>query len=183
MRRTTSVLQGIIAGAAMLFFPISPCGAAALAMPAHPQTAVRILLVVQNNARYPCARAFWQHNLRSAFGPRCPITPRLRRWLRSHPIGASGPGTRPRNVLGAYDPICRCQNYVRTVRFHTDSKTRSVARVTANIQFYLERQRITFVVRHASDGWRVDDAYCAGRPQTSIYRLSGSSGMRMLRCP
>ena len=26
-----------------------------------------------------------------------------------------------------------------------------------------------FVVGRQDDGWRVDDAYCAGRPQTSIY--------------
>lgn len=75
----------------------------------------------------------------------------------------------PRNVLGAYDPICRCQNTVSTVRYYMDSDNGKVARITAVIKFYLRAQRITFVVLHSPDGWRVDETYCAGRPETSIY--------------
>jgi hypothetical protein len=183
MDGVTPALCRIAAGTALLFSLTDVGRAGTSTMPAQPQTAVRILLVVRHTARYPCARAEWKRTETSAFGPRCPITPRLRRWLRAHPSGPSGPGTRPPTVLGDYDPICRCQNDVRTVRFHTDSDSGGVARVTATIAFYPEAQRITFVVLHAPDGWRVDDTYCAGRPQTSIYQLRGSSGSRMLRCP
>lgn len=44
-------------------------------MPTRPQTAVRILLVRQNNPHYPCVRAHWQSRTADAFGYDCPITP------------------------------------------------------------------------------------------------------------
>lgn len=155
------------------------------AMPAHPQDAARILLVVQNTPQYPCVRASWGQSVANAFGPRCPITPRLRQWLRAHPGGGSGgAGPRsPQNVLGGYDPICRCQNSTPTVTYRLDHLARGMARVTAIIKFYPGPQRITFTVLHTSAGWAVDDTYCAGRPWTSIYKLNRDSRLGMLRCP
>ena len=96
----------------------------------------------------------------------CPITPRLRAWLSRHPEG--GDLCPPRGCTGTLiygmNPICRCQG-VSGFTFRLLS--RSPARATV---LWVQRH-LVFVVLPSHGGWLVDDTYCKGRPQTTIYRL------------
>jgi hypothetical protein len=133
-----------------------------------PISAVRILSA---NGR-TCKRADWTPGQpavdRSAYGPSCPVTPRLRRWLQTHPEGGSGGSgpLPPPNVIGL-EAICRCQNSPPT-KFRLGANNGSVASVME-----LTYGTVTFVVLHTKLGWLVDDTYCTHgiRATTSIYHL------------
>jgi hypothetical protein len=94
----------------------------------------------------------------------CPETARLRHWLRVRrlPMGSSGL------------PFCRCQSAPRTVQVWLLDNNSRVAHV--NTYWNLDRSSFTdtFVVVHGSNGWLVDDEYCAGRPGTSVYTSAGA---------
>lgn len=88
----------------------------------------------------------------------CPITPRLRYRLEHFQAGENG------NIVG------RTQNPPRSLRWAQIGNNGFVARVNTRWDYGASNSyAITFVVARQDDGWRVDDAYCAGRPQTSIY--------------
>lgn len=89
----------------------------------------------------------------------CPVTPRLRYRLQ-HPVRYQENG----------NLVCRCQNPPRSVRSTQRDRNPFVAHVDTRWVYGASRAyTITFVVARQDDGWRVDDAYCAGRPQSSIY--------------
>jgi hypothetical protein len=89
----------------------------------------------------------------------CPITARLRYRLE-HPIRFKENG----------NLVCRCQNPPRAVRWMQTDNNGFVAHVNVRWMYLATNSYTsTFVVARQDDGWRVDDAYCAGRPQTSIY--------------
>jgi hypothetical protein len=94
----------------------------------------------------------------------CPETARLRHWLRVRhlPMGSSGL------------PFCRCQSPARTVQLRLLDNNGRVAHV--NTYWNLDRSSFTdtFVVVYGSNGWLVDDEYCAGRPGTSVYTSAGA---------
>jgi hypothetical protein len=89
----------------------------------------------------------------------CPITPRLLYRLE-HPIRFKENG----------NLVCRCQNPPRAVRWAQVDDNGFVAHVNVRWMYLAANSyTITFVVARQDDGWRVDDAYCAGNPTTSIY--------------
>jgi hypothetical protein len=89
----------------------------------------------------------------------CPITPRLLYRLE-HPIRFKENG----------NLICRCQNPPRAVRWMQTDNNGFLAHVNVHWMYLATNSyTVTFVVAHQDDGWRVDDAYCAGDPTTSIY--------------
>jgi hypothetical protein len=89
----------------------------------------------------------------------CPVTPRLRYRLQ-HPVRQRENG----------NLVCRCQNPPRRVRAAQTDRNPFVAHVDTRWVYGASlAYTITFVVARQDDGWRVDDAYCAGRPQTSVY--------------
>ncbi len=186
---TRTPIRRIVCGPLFVTFMLvacsmSPAGAArATSASTSPLGAVRTLVIVPRTQQYACARAYWPGSEKGAFGSACPITARLRAWLLAHPIGPSGGfGARPpQNVLDG-DPICRCQASIVNAALHVDGVTTTSARVTATIKYGLTPPRITFVVLHRAGSWRVDDAFCQGRPQTSIYRLTRSSPVAMITC-
>ena len=88
----------------------------------------------------------------------CPITSRLRYRLAHYQRDENG------NI------VSRAQNAPRAIRYAQGASNSFVARVdTRWVYGASEAYTITFVVVRQDDGWRVDDAYCAGRPATSIY--------------
>jgi hypothetical protein len=89
----------------------------------------------------------------------CPITPRLLYRL-AHPIRFKENG----------NLVCRCQNPPRAVRWMQTDNNGFVAHVNVRWMYLATNSyTVTFVVARQDDGWRVDDAYCAGDPTTSIY--------------
>jgi hypothetical protein len=89
----------------------------------------------------------------------CPITPRLLYRLE-HPIRFKENG----------NLVCRCQNTPRVVRWAQVDDNGFVAHVNVHWMYLAANSyTMTFVVARQDDGWRVDDAYCAGNPTTSIY--------------
>jgi len=89
----------------------------------------------------------------------CPITARLQHRLLQHPT--EGPD-------GGADPICRCQNIAPT-RVTLLNVKGSVAHVNVRWAFQLP-ETITFVVVLQHKVWLVDDQFCSGYPNTSIYK-------------
>lgn len=88
----------------------------------------------------------------------CPITPRLRYRLQHYTRNENG------------NLVSRGQNPPRAVRYAQRDNNGFVARVDTRWAYGASNAyTITFVVARQDDGWRVDDAYCAGRPATSIY--------------
>jgi hypothetical protein len=87
----------------------------------------------------------------------CPITARLRYRLQHY----------VRNVETG-NLVSRSQVPPRAVSWVQTDANGFVAHVTTR---WVARPSytITFVVARQDDGWRVDDSYCAGRPQTSLY--------------
>jgi hypothetical protein len=107
----------------------------------------------------------------------CPITPRLLYRLE-HPMRFKENG----------NLVCRCQNPPRAVRWAQVDDNGFVAQVNVRWMYLAANSyTMSFVVARQNDGWRVDDAYCAGDPKTSIYEPpagpcasgSGSSGSFM----
>jgi hypothetical protein len=107
----------------------------------------------------------------------CPITPRLLYRLE-HPMRFKENG----------NLVCRCQNAPRAVRWAQVDDNGFVAQVNVRWMYLAANSyTMSFVVARQNDGWRVDDAYCAGDPKTSIYEPpagpcasgSGSSGSFM----
>lgn len=98
----------------------------------------------------------------------CPETARLRRWLhvRRLPMGDSGL------------PFCRCQSGARTVQIRLLESNGRVAHVNAWWDLGPGSFTDTFVVVRQGAGWLVDDEYCGGRPQTSVYTSAGASPCR-----
>jgi hypothetical protein len=96
----------------------------------------------------------------------CPITARLRYRLQ-HYI----------RYVETANLVCRCQNPPRAVRWMQTDNNGFVAHVNVRWMYGATNSyTITFVVARQDDGWRVDDAYCAGRPQTSIYNPQRALG-------
>ena len=92
-------------------------------------------------------------------GAACPVTPRLRYRLQ-----------RPVRYQQIGNLVCRCRNPLRGVRAAQTGRNPFVARVdTRRVCGAPRAYAITFIVVRQDDGWRVDDAFCACRPQTSIY--------------
>ena len=88
----------------------------------------------------------------------CPITARLRyRWQHSLRVENG-------------NLVCRCQNPPRAIRWNLTDNNGFVAHVSTRwVYGATNSYTITFVVGREDDGWRVDDTYCAGHPQTSVY--------------
>jgi hypothetical protein len=91
-------------------------------------------------------------------GGTCPVTPRLLYRLE-HPMRFKENG----------NLVCRCQNPPRSVRWAQVDDNGFVAHVNVRwVYLAANSYTITFVVARQDDGWRVDDASCAGDPRTSI---------------
>jgi hypothetical protein len=90
----------------------------------------------------------------------CPITPRLRYYLQ-HP---------PRTAGGGANLVCRCQNPPRFIHWQQRDNNGYQAHVTTLWTYGAgAKPNITFVVARQAPGWSVDDTYCAGRPETSLF--------------
>jgi hypothetical protein len=88
----------------------------------------------------------------------CPISARLRYRLQHYQRGENG------------NLVCRCQNPPRALHWTQTDTNGFVAHVSTRWLYGASSAyTITFVVGREEDGWRVDDAYCGGRPQTSVY--------------
>ena len=91
----------------------------------------------------------------------CPITARLRTRLQNPVAGENG------------NLVSRSQNppsAVSVAVIYLDSETNPrIAHVNTKWEFGTSFYVITFVVVKQADGWLVDDSYCAGSPETSIY--------------
>lgn len=88
----------------------------------------------------------------------CPVTTRLLDRLQ-HPD--SGPGSG--NIVG------RTQNPPQSVSISLLDNNGQTSRVNTRWQYGSSSYTITFVATKQADGWAVDDSYCAGHPETSIY--------------
>lgn len=71
------------------------------------------------------------------------------------------------------DPLIRAQNVAQRNDVRLLSKGGSHALVQWIAHFH-PALRLTFVVKHTANGWRLDDSYCSGRPSTSLYRKFGA---------
>ena len=95
----------------------------------------------------------------------CPVTPRLRYRL-NHP-DRPAPG-----CLGSCTPdaICRCQNTAINIIMRSLDNNGLVAHIHTRWGYYQSALRLTFTVLHGYGGWLVDDVYCTGRPDTTVYK-------------
>jgi|GEM_PF-3462860 len=87
----------------------------------------------------------------------CPITAKLRARLQKPAPGENG------NI------VSRSQNPAQSVAVTLVENDGQTARVNTRWEYGAGSYTITFVVVKEADGWLVDDSYCAGNPQTSIY--------------
>ncbi len=89
----------------------------------------------------------------------CPVTDRFLRRLERLSQAAFG------------EPISRGsgQDLSPSVRVTEIENTGTAALVNAGFESGLPTVTITFVVRGQRGQWLVDDSYCAGRPETTIY--------------
>jgi hypothetical protein len=49
-----------------------------------------------------------------------------------------------------------------------------MARSATRARVLWVEDKLVFVVLHSADGWRVDNTYCQGKPQTTIYQLQNN---------
>lgn len=90
----------------------------------------------------------------------CPMTGRLKK--RANELGK----------LQA-NPICRCQNTAQSITMSFAHRMGSRATVDTTWRYGPgSKESITFVAVRASGmaGWQVDDSYCTGQPNTSLYK-------------
>lgn len=87
----------------------------------------------------------------------CPITARLRTRLQNPTPEENG------------NLVSRSQNPPSSVAVTLVDSDGQTARVNTKWEYGASSYTITFVVVKGADGWLVDDSYCAGNPQTSIY--------------
>lgn len=154
MRRTVTIAAAIVVGIATLVAPNGGVYARPSAVPQSPEKAVGLLLGLGPYTSTACHKGP-QYSIARG----CPITPRLQRRLQGNPgIEAN--------------PVCRCQAVPINVMYFTLSKTGSAAVVRARLVYSDSAIRLTFVVLHQRDGWRVDDIYCTEgrRSATTVYR-------------
>src|ERR687884_1429007 len=172
---TRSRAFAIALSALALCLSLAPAGvtAAPTMLPMGTATPLRAVVALIAPFSNPVAG----HNACNALTGRvgtCPITPRLLYRLE-HPIRFKENG----------NLVCRCQNPPRAVRWAQVDDNGFVAHVNVRWMYLATNSyTMTFVVARQDDGWRVDDAYCAGNLTTSIYEPptgpcasgSGSSG-------
>ena len=154
MRGLLLVTAATVLGAATLLRSAGDLQAQSTPLPQSPAKAVGLLLGLGPYSSTPCYK---RPTYSISHG--CPITPRLQRRLQGNPgIEAN--------------PVCRCQAVPARVIYFTLSNTGSVALVRARLVYSGTAIRLTFVVLHGRDGWRVDDIYCTEgtRRATTVYR-------------
>jgi len=90
----------------------------------------------------------------------CPVTDRLRQRMEQLSQAPFG------------EPVSRGSGQDLSPRIGVTevSKSGGVALVNASFEGGLGAVNITFVVRGQGREWLVDDSYCAGQPETTIYR-------------
>jgi hypothetical protein len=74
--------------------------------------------------------------------------------------------------LGA-NPICRCQNTAQSIRIDYASRNGASATVATIWQYGpSSKEHITFVTVRTTgtSSWQVNDTYCTGHPNTSMYK-------------
>ena len=153
--RQVKLLSLALAASALLLLPLS-AGAAPNAVGAStPEEAVSIIVAPfytpgQNDAA--C-------NALTGKLDGCPLRPRLLDRLQ-HPIV----GVETGNL------ISRSQNPPQTVRVSLIDNDGSMAHVDTRWDFGAGYYSITFVVIKEAGAWNIDDSYCTGHPQTSIYQ-------------
>jgi hypothetical protein len=148
---------GMLGAAALTLLPL-PAAAAPASGTATPLQAVVTLLRPFYSGMAGNALAC---NALSGRVLACPITPRLLYRLE-HPMRFKENG----------NLVCRCQNPPLHVSWVQTDNNGFVAHVKTGWVYAAGARpmyTITFVVARQDDGWRVDDAYCLARPQTSIY--------------
>jgi hypothetical protein len=70
------------------------------------------------------------------------------------------------------DPLTRVQNTANRNTYRLLSDKSGVALVEW-VMYLQPTFRLTYVVKHTADGWRIDDNYCSGKPGTSLYSKHG----------
>lgn len=89
----------------------------------------------------------------------CPMTTRMKK--RANQLGK----------LQA-NPICRCQNMVQVLTIGYANRHGATATVATRWNFGGSTEDITFITVRTTgmSSWQVDDSYCTGRPNTSLYK-------------
>lgn len=89
----------------------------------------------------------------------CPVTDRMRQRLEQGSQAAFG------------EPVSRGSGQDLSPRISVAEieRTGDVALVNAGFEGGVARVTLTYVVRGQGRTWLVDDSYCAGRPETTIY--------------
>jgi hypothetical protein len=152
-KRWKALTVGLLAAA--LFSPLGVAGANPnMAGASSPEEAVRILIETLYNpsaGNKPC------NALNGQFAD-CPVTARLLQRLQN-PIAGQETG----------NLVSRSQNPPQSVTITPVDNTGQLAHIDTKWQYGTSSYSITFAVVKEADGWRVDDSYCTGAPQTSIY--------------
>ncbi len=86
----------------------------------------------------------------------CPITTRLR-------LRVASPDVR----------LCRCQNASNTREIEALDERSDDGGGIVRVTMYQGNTIYDLVVVREGGDWRVDDEYCAGQPETSIYEVAG----------
>jgi len=96
----------------------------------------------------------------------CPLTARLQNRLR-HPDPITN------GCLGSctLDPFSRAQNTTVRIAITVASNNGRRAVVNTRWTFYRGKWALTYTVVRNALGWQVDDSYCTGHPDTTIYRV------------
>ena len=138
----------------MLIAPQNPASAAPGAVgAATPEAAVSTLIKALHD---PSASGVACNALTGQLDD-CPITARLRTRLQNPKPEENG------------NLVSRSQNPPGSVTVTLVDNDGQAAHVNTKWEYGASSYTITFVVVKGADGWLVDDSYCAGKPETSIY--------------
>ena len=96
----------------------------------------------------------------------CPLTTRFLNRLRH-------PDPRPKGCLGGctLDPVSRAENTTYWIALTVVGNNGTTAVVNTRWSFDQGKHRLTYTVLRTEFGWQVDDSYCTGHPETTMYRV------------